>query len=397
MAFDDAAAADALAWLSALPGIRECVLLSTCNRTELYLVTSGDAGAVEDAAVSFLADHAGGVLDPGRHLYRLRGDDAALHLFTVSAGLDSMILGEPQVLGQVKAAFSLACDAQTTGPITNRLFHFAFRVGKTIRNETGIGKGAVSASTAAAALVETVIGGLAEKTAVLAGTGKIGELAARRFANAGVRLLIANRTGERARDLAGRLGGTAIPFDALSSACADADILIVSVASRSPVIGPADIETAMSRRPDRPLVIVDLGVPRNVAPETGAVPGVRLFNIDDLEDVRLEALDRRRGEAARAEDIVRDMADSFGEWLDNRSAGPVIRDLHDAVEEIRLAELERARNRVDAETYELLDLISRRILRKILHNPVIRVRGAASAAERRRLTESIRELFSGGD
>ena len=394
IAFEDTACVEVLATLRALPGVAECVCLSTCNRTELYCMVTGDPDTCGKAVISFLAELGNGYLDPEAHCYLKIDESAISHLFRVVAGLDSMVLGEPQIFGQVKTAYTIASNARSTGPITNRLFHHAFRVGKAIRRETGVGEGAVSVGAVAVLLTTDVLGGLSGRTVILAGAGKVAELCAKRLVEAGVaRLAVANRTPERSRELADRLDGTTRPFETLAERCAEADILVTSVGSREPILDREILADALADRTGDPLVIVDLGVPRNVAVEAGELDMVRLYNIDDLEEYTLENLDRRQAEAEKAEAIVEEETAAYTAWHEERHMAPVIRELHDTCEALRREELERVRNRVDDDTFTLLDVVSRRIVRKLLHNPIITMRGAASEDERKKLAASIRELF----
>lgn len=375
-------------------GISECVALSTCNRTEIYAVLESDVAAEEIRGR--IAEISGAGMDLGEYFYTRRGREAVRHLFRVAGGLDSMILGEPQILGQVKVAYSIASDCQTTGPTINRLFHHAFRAGKAIRSCTSVGTGTVSVSHAAVELAERVMGGLEGKVVLLAGAGKIGELCARRLSGAGMRtLLIANRTPERARDMAARLSGDAVPFERLHDLCAEADIVITSVGSREPVIREETLRAAVERRGGSPLFLIDLGVPRNVEPAVADLPNVHLSDIDDLEGVTLGNRDRRRLEAEKAEELVRREVDEFCCRLSEREVAPVIREMHDRCEAVRTSELERVRGRLDTETFDLLDLVTRRIVRKILHNPTMAMRSSESGDTRRRLLESVQELFIG--
>jgi glutamyl-tRNA reductase len=394
IAFEEGAYAEVLATLTALPGVAECVCISTCNRTEFYCVVTGDPDVCGTAVISFLAERGNGYFDPDVHCYLKIDESAITHLFRVVAGLDSMVLGEPQIFGQVKTAYTIAAKVKSTGPVSNRLFHHAFRVGKTIRHETGIGEGTVSVGAAAVSLATDVLGGLAGRSVILAGAGKVAELCAKRLVDAGVtHLAVANRTPERSQELADSLNGTTIPFETLAEHCADADILITSVGAQEPILDREDLTDALAGRTGDPLVIVDLGVPRNVAVEVGELDMVRLYNIDALEGYTLENIDRRQMEAEKAEALVAEETAVFSDWHEKRHMAPVIRELHDSCETLRRDELERVRNRIDDDTFALLESVSHRIIRKLLHNPVITMQGASTEVERKKLAESIRELF----
>jgi glutamyl-tRNA reductase len=312
----------------------------------------------------------------------------------VVSGLDSLILGEPQILGQVKNAYSLACDQKTTCTAVNRLFHHAFRVGKLIRNLTSISEGTVSVSFAAVELSRRIFGDLTGRTVLLAGTGKIGELCARRLVESGVTCLyIANRTPSRAADLAERLTGEAVPFERIIELCARVDILITSVASREPIIRKDTLAPVLERRGGTPLFIIDLGVPRNIDPAVSECGCAHLYDIDDLEDVTLGNRERRMLEAEKAEELIRGEVEAFRSGMREREVAPVIRSLRDRCEDIRREELEKVRNRVDAETLETLDMVTRRIVRKILHRPTVAMRSSGTGADRERMLAAVQELF----
>jgi len=376
-----------------LEGVRECVLVSTCNRTELYTVVSGGRDKVRETVEHSLLELSGtseGIVDS---LYYRHGEEVIGHLFRVVSGLDSMILGEPQIFGQVKNAYSNACDCMCTGPALNRLFHNAFKVGKRIRHLTAVGEGAVSVSFAAVELAKKIVGDLSASTVLLIGAGKIGELSARHLVESGIgALYIANRTASRAAELAARLNGRPVDFSEVFPLFGKADIVISSVAAKQPVIARKNIERFVADRPNA-LLLIDLGVPRNAAGDIAGLGSVILRNIDDLESLTLDNMDRRRAEAEKAGEFISEEVAQYLDWLSEREAAPVIRELHVKCENIRLEELGKLRNRVDGETFETIDLVTRRIVRKILHNPVIAMRATASEAKRERLLKSVHELF----
>jgi glutamyl-tRNA reductase len=360
----------------------------------IYAMISGTPESTGERIGMFLCETSGAGPELRDYFYSYRGAAAIRHLFRVACGLDSMILGEPQILGQVKSAYSLACDCQTTGPSINRLFHHAFRVGKLIRSNTSIGSGTVSASYAAVELARQIFGDLTGKSALLAGAGKTGELCVRRLMDSGVRkILIANRTPERAAGLAARLTGETAPFDRIPDLSVSVDIIITSVASREPIIRSDAIRPFLEMRDGSPLLFIDLGVPRNIETSVAELDGVRLCDIDDLENVILDNRDRRRLEAEKAEELIRSEVEDFYLRLSERAVAPVIRELHDRCEKVRLGEIERVRGRADDQTLALLDLVTRRIVRKILHNPTVAVRSSESGAIRERLLQSVQELF----
>ncbi len=375
-------------------GIQECVLLSTCNRTELYAVSPGPGAQVRPAIIDCLLEitHLSG--DLREYFHVCEGTQVIEHLFRVVSGIDSMILGEPQIFGQVKNAYALACDYKFTGPVMNRLFHHAFQVGKQVRNITSIGEGVVSYGSAAVALAQKTLGSLRGKSIVLIGAGKIGELCAKQLAGCGARnIFIMNRTFGRAHDLTCRIEGIPVGFECLPEMIRKADIVISSVASQEPVVPASLVESSRAGQDGRPLVIIDLGMPRNVEPQSGEQAGVTVYNIDDLEEVVRDNRTRRLGETARANEIISHEVANYVSWMVEREAVPVIDSLRKKCEEIRLGELERIRNRVDDDTYKVLDRVTRRILRKVLHQPTVRVRSAESEEFRKQLIDSIQELF----
>lgn len=381
-----------------VPGIRECVVLSTCNRTEFYAVSSGDPAEAKAAFEQYILGETGGDPEILEHFYYRYGAEAIEHLFKVTSGIDSMIVGEPQIFGQVKSAYSVACDYKCTGPALNRLFHHAFRVGKQIRNSTAIGEGSISVSYAAVELARKQFGELGGHSVLLVGAGKAGELCARKLMSSGVdRLFIANRTPARAETLASELTGDVIPFDHIAETAASVDILITSVTSREPIITSKALEYRKRNGNANPLFLIDLGVPRNIESSVAELDNVTLYNIDSLKDIAIGNLDRRRSEIEAAGEIIAREVDDFLAWLSGREVIPVIRDLRVKCEAIRTAELEKMKNRLPTHAYETLDMVTRRIVRKILHNPIIVMRTSESGDQREQLIETVRQLFNDTD
>jgi len=396
ISFDSEQTDEIASGIHGLEGISECVVLSTCNRTEIYVVRTGRPKSLWKRIGDFLAEASGLGPELFNYFYSSEGLEVAHHLFRVACGLDSMILGEPQILGQVKSAYSLACDHKTTGPAINRLFHHAFRVGKRIRSSTSIGSGAVSVSYAAVELAKQTFGDLGGKSALLVGAGEAGELCAQRLADSGIhKIFIANRTASRASHLADKLDGETVPMEQMLELSASADILITSVAAREPIIMKNDILPFLKTRGGHPLLLIDLGVPRNIEASVSELENARLYNIDDLENVILDNRDRRKLEAEKACELVRLEVEDFCLRLSERAVAPVIREMHDRCETVRRSELDRVKGRVNAETLDLLDLVTRRIVRKILHNPTVAVRSSESGEMRERLLQSVQVLFMG--
>jgi len=384
--------------IRSIEGIEECVVLSTCNRTELYARISCPIEEVRDRISRFILKSSGEKRNFLDYFYTKVGTDAFEHLFLVTCGLDSMILGETQIFGQVKNAYAVACDAKCTGPATNRLFHHAFQVGKTIRNTTSIGEGTVSVSSAAVKLARELFGSLSRRSILLIGSGEIGKLCAKHLYDSGIEhLYITNRTPERASALAQELSGVVVPFSAFEDMFDSVDIIIASVTSTSPIITTDSFEGHIGRRGGNPLFLIDLGVPRNIEAAAAGLESVHLYNIDDLEDVTFDNQDRRKTEAEKARCIIEKEVREYCSWLREREVIPAIQNLHDKIESIRRRELDRIKNTVSSKTYETVELVTRRIIRKILHNPTVTIRASQSGENRERLLTSIRELFFDDD
>jgi glutamyl-tRNA reductase len=382
-----------LADLTRIDGIAEIVVLSTCNRTEFYLLVNEPIMNVQKHLEEYIIDRIGMGTDFLAHFYRIQGKDVIKHLFNVTCGLDSIILGETQIFGQVKDAYAITCDNGCTGPVFNRLFHMAFQIGKKIRSETSIGEGIVSVSSAAVMMAQNVFGNLARKRALLVGTGKIGKLCAKQLIDSGIgELFITNRTIEHAIDLASELNGQMIPFDRMVDIFGTMDIIVTSVASPRPII-TSEFFISIPQEGDKPIALIDLGVPRNIDPDISRRGNIHLFNIDDLEVVTIGNHNRRKNEVKKVTQIVEQKAGEYFEWLTEQEVIPAIYNLRRKCEAIRQGELKRIDSRVNAETLQVVDIVTRRIIQKILHNPTVTMRAAWSVEKRKRLLKSIEELF----
>jgi glutamyl-tRNA reductase len=367
----------------------EAVCLSTCNRTELYLVGP-------DAEVRALAALArvSGLPEEELHgvVYRLHDEAAALHLFRVAAGLDSMVPGEGEILGQVREAY----EAGAPGAILDRLFRQALHSGKKVRAETAIGENPASVSSAAAALAQQVFGDLDGCRVLLVGAGHVAELAARSLAARGASITyVANRSADRARELAGRFGGEPIALEDLAERLADADVLLSATGGSELALTRDQVEAALRDRKGRPLFLIDLAVPRNFDPEIQDVDGCFLYDIDDLESVVAAGLAGRRREAERAEAIVAAEAERFREWHASREVVPEIASLRAWAEEVRAAELERARARMGLtdDQQAAVESVTAQIVAKLLHLPTVRLKEAAAGANGGSYAEAVRHLF----
>jgi glutamyl-tRNA reductase len=392
--FDKESISAALKEIYNLNGIRECVIVSTCNRTEIYAFTCKPPDEIRDRINSYILKVSCMEEDFLKHFFFYTGNKVIEHLFNVTCGLESMILGETQIFGQIKNSFSSACEEGCTGLALNRLFHQAFQVGKLIRSKTSICEGIVSVSSAAVLLGKKIFGELKKRKVLLVGAGKIGKICAKQLVDSGIEeLYITNRTSKRANELAEKLSGKVIPFETMAEMFDKVDIIITSAASRLPVITKKLLVKNNKRRNENPLVLIDLGVPRNIEPDVVEIKNTHLFNIDNLEDVTVGNRDRRKTEAVKAREIIGRKVNEYCAWLEEREVIPVINNLREKCENIRLDELKKINNRVSTETYEAIDLVTRRIVRKILHNPTIIMRTSESGEVRNRLVESINELF----
>jgi glutamyl-tRNA reductase len=374
---------DALRELAGLPQIAESVIVSTCNRTEIYCVTRTDAAGAADVA-GWLERYHGVGADVRDSLYRLEAGRAVAHAYAVAAGLDSMVLGEPQILGQLKDAYRAAQQAGTTGPLLNRLFQSAFSVAKRVRTETRIGANAVSVASAAVSLAHTVFASLGERTALLVGAGETITLAARHLRADGLkRMIVANRSVEHARELAAEFQGFAIGLEDIAAHLAEADVVVASTASPQPIITRATTERALKARRRRPILMMDLAVPRDIEPSVAELEDVYLFTIDDLQSVVDENLAGRRQAAQEADQLIAVEVERFEATLRSRDAAPAIRRLRDDAERARLQTLEQARRMLaqGASADEALEFLSSTLTSRLVHGPSQRLREAAESGD----------------
>ncbi|HEY2999532.1 MAG TPA: glutamyl-tRNA reductase [Acidimicrobiales bacterium] len=377
--------------------ISEALVLSTCNRTEVYAVAERFHGAYSDIR-GFLADFS--YLPPEEfsdHLYVHYDTAAVSHLLSVTAGLDSAVLGESEIQGQVKLAWERARDEGTAGPTLNLLLRHALEAGKRARTETGIARNIASVSQAAVAMAGERLGGVAGKTVLVLGAGEMGEGMAVALAGAGVaRVLVANRTPARARELAARVGGQAVPLVELPDRLAEADVLLTSTGSQVPLIDRADVEPLMAARGERPLLVVDIAVPRDVDPGVGEIAGVTLLDMDDLRAFAAHGVAERRREVVAVEAILHDEIERYLVATSAREVAPMIVALRRRAEEVRLSELDRFRGRyedLDPRQVDLVDAVTRGLVAKLLHPPTVVLKDAAGSSRGDRLVAALRELF----
>jgi len=392
--------------VQATSALSEALVLSTCNRVEVYGVADvpGEARAV---CFRMLCRQRG--LDPARlegALYTHLEADAVRHAFRVAASLDSMMVGEPQILGQVKDAFALAQACETVGPTLHALFTQAFAVAKRVRNETEVGRHAVSVSYAAVELARKIFAELGGRAVLLVGAGKMGELAARHLVEQGAYpIYVANRTWPRAQEMARALSGTAVPFDDLPTALGAVDIVITSTGARHAVITHDMAARAVHGRGARPLFFIDIAVPRDVEPSVGSLANVYLYDIDDLRQVVDANIRERAREAHRAEGLVEREVAKFLARLSDVEVVPTIVSLRARLEDIRAGEVRKALARLpDAspETRAAIEALSAAIVNKILHVPITKLRESSRAGAARSWTQVVHELFglgraAGGD
>jgi glutamyl-tRNA reductase len=362
----------------------EAVCLSTCNRTELYIADESGDEAERKAEAALLALEE----ELGPSLYRLRDEAAALHLFRVAAGLDSMVPGEGEILGQVRTAHGLGA----TGPILDRLFRDALHAGRKARTETAIGESPASVSSAAAALAEQVFGELAGRFVLVIGAGEAGELAIKSLVARGAQIaFVANRTAERAETLTRRYGGEPLSLDQVAGNLERVDVVLSSTSASDWTLAREDVAPTLSARRGRPLFLIDLAVPRDLDPAIHELDGCYLYDIDDLEAVVAETLAGRRREAERAETIVAAEAERFREWQASLDVVPAIASLRARAEEIREAELERAK--LSGSERRAAESVTAAVLNKLLHLPTIRMKQAAAAADGVIYADAVRHLF----
>jgi glutamyl-tRNA reductase len=355
LAFNDEACADGLRRLVDGEVVREGLIVSTCNRVEILSATTPEQMESSAGKLAQFLDVTGelpaGFLNS--YIYRHTDEDAVRHLFRVASSLDSMVVGEPQVLGQVRRAYSVAVEAGTAGRVLNRLVHHTFRVAKRVRNETGIAANAVSISYMAVELGKKIFESLKGCTVLLVGAGEMAELSARHLVNAGAsRVLIVNRTEETARQMADEFGAASMPFDRLDDALAEADVVICSTGAPNYVLTEPQARRALSRKRNRPTCMIDISVPRNIDPAISNVPNVFLFDIDDLESVITSNIREREREAERAELIVQSEVMQFQQTLRLMDIGPTIGAMRDRFQEMARAEMTRQRKRLGVLTTE---------------------------------------------
>jgi glutamyl-tRNA reductase len=391
---DLGAAVEALATRSSAA---ESVVLSTCNRSEIY-VASSDPARTRDELIQFLSEYHGIPADAFTpHLFSFDDAEAAGHLFKVAAGLDSMVVGEPQILGQVKDAFQAAAERRCTGPMLSKLFHWSFGVGKRVRSETALGEGAVSVSYAAVALARKIFGKLQGRRVLVVGAGEISTLTAQHLRAQGVgEIVITSRTAANAETLANEVGGRTVPWEGLMSALGAADIVLTATGSQRPIITKAQVEAVTGRKRPGPLFIIDIAVPRDVDPKVGDIEQVFLYNVDDLQTVVQENISKRGAEITQAEAIVAEEVSKFTAWQRSRGAIPTVVALRQRFDAIRRAELQRLEGKLAHLTPEAkarVEEVTRLIVEKLLLEPTEQLKALPDEETQVAYTEAVNRLF----
>ena len=359
--------------LPCIGAVSESVILSTCNRVEILAAGTGDMA--EQILCSWAKTRGTDVEDLRPYVYVHKNLEAVRHLFSVASSLDSMVLGEPQILGQLKTAYRKAVKSRATGVILNRLLHKAFSVAKRVRTETAVASSAVSISYAAVELAKRIFGDMREHKAMLVGAGEMAELAAMHLLQSGINeILVANRTHARGQELAKQFNGRAIPFEQMPHYLLDVDIIITSTGSQEPIIRARDIRVALKARKNRPMFFIDIAVPRDIDPDVNGLDNVYLYDIDDLREVVEENLATRRDEAAKATEIVNEEVAYFSKWLASLDMQPTIVDLikkSQAIAEEELAKTLKRLGPVDDSTRDALEAMASSLVRKLNHDPIM--------------------------
>ena len=398
LALPEGRAAAVLADLRAHPEVEEAVAISTCNRTELYLAV-GDPVEAESAALGVLARQAG--IRPTElvgSLYSAREGDAVRHLFEVTSGLDSMIVGEAEVQGQVKRAYELALVEGSTGPITNRLFRDALATGKRVRTETGVSRSRVSVSSVAVELARGVLGSLEDRSALVIGAGETGELTARAFSERGVTtMFVANRRYDRAIGLAQRFGGDAVRFEDLPGELVRADIVVSSTGSPHQIVGREELAEVVEGRAGRPLLLIDIAVPRDIDPSVRDLPGITLYDMDDLQREVARGVGVRQAEATRARAIVEEESERYATWLGTLEVVPTIAALRERGEGVVVSVLRENATRwesLSTADRDRLEVMARAVVSRLLDEPTRRLRAVTEEGPAYVYVQALRELFA---
>ncbi|MEA3464527.1 MAG: glutamyl-tRNA reductase [Thermodesulfobacteriota bacterium] len=383
--------------LQALPAVNEAIIISTCNRVELYAVSNDGDAALAQLKHFLVEYHQLSSNKLAKHLYVMQGDAAIRHLFRVTSSLDSMVIGEPQILGQIKTAYGFATEHKTAGLILNRFLHKAFSVAKRVRTETNIAGNAVSVSFAAVELARKIFGRIEGKTVLLIGAGEMCELAAKHFINNGVtRVLVTNRTFVRAEKLAAEFSGQPILFENFQEHLHQADIVLSSTGATNFIITPDKVNGALRRRKNRPLFFIDIAVPRDIDPRVNDINNVYLYDVDDLQGVVNANMKERHKEAEQAEEIVEHEIGQFQSWMAGLDVVPTIVALRQQIDELRQAELEKTfsslKHLSDGDRKTIVAMSSA-LTNKILHPPTKVLKQAQQESNAQQYVDALQVLF----
>ena len=380
-----------------LPTLAEGLILSTCNRVEIYAATTDPEKGVEEIKDFLSQQHRLHLSEFEDTLYVLQGEELVRHLFRVASSLDSMVVGEPQILGQIKGAYRVAHAGKTTGALLNKLLHKAFSVAKRVRSETSIGNRAVSVSFVAVELAKKIFAQLEEKKVLIIGAGEMCELAAQHLVRAGVkRVLVTNRTWERAVELAEQFHGEALPFSELTHALVRADIIISSTGSPDIIVGRKEASTVIKKRKNNPLFFIDIAVPRDIDPQVNSIDNVYLYDIDDLKEVAEANIKDRQHEARKAEAIVATEVEQFCRWYQSLESVPTIVSLQEKMEQIRKKELEKtlaALTKVSDKERRAMEALSEALVKKVLHGPITLLKKHGRNSEGESYVDVVKKLF----
>ncbi len=392
---------EALAVLSEIPGVVEVAILSTCNRSEIYTMCETPPQQRQALAAFMSSYHDVQESELGPYLYDRQDSDAARHLFRIAAGLDSLVVGEPQILGQVKDAYTIASRHGYTGALLNRLFHWSFGVGKRVRSETGLGEGAVSVSYAAISLAKKIFGDLKGLQALLIGSGEMAELTATHLKSKGVaKIQVTSRTPSHAATLAAKIDGEPVPWEDITAHLTSADVVVTATGSATPIVTRHHVDAAMRPRRNKPLFIIDISLPRAVDPTSGEIEQVFLYNIDDLKTIVRENLARRQAQIDRAELMVHEEVGRFMVWFQSRAAIPTVVALRRRFEAIRRSELARLEPKLaplPPAARARVDEVTRLLVEKLLSTPTEQLKATADQETVAAYADALNRLFELSD
>lgn len=397
LAFPEDRIETALHQVKSVPSLKENMILSTCNRVEIYATARETEKAIIELKHFLSQYHGLPIKEFDKNLYSLVGEEAVRHIFRVASSLDSMVVGEPQILGQIKEAYNLAVESKTSGLILHRLLHRAFHVAKRVRTETKIGNSAVSVSYVAVELAKKIFGILERRTVLLIGAGEMCELAARHLISGGIeKVLVTNRTYERALTLAQEFKGEAIPFEEIGQGLKRADIVISATNSPQFLIHHDQVSKVIKDRKQRPIFFIDIADRRDIEPRVGDIENVYLYNIDDLQKVANENIQDREKEGQKAESIVQDEVAKFVNWYHSLEVTPVIVSLREKFEEIRKKELEKTFSlhpTLSDKERQSLEALTSAIINKVLHDPLTLLKQTNEEAMADFYLDTLRTLF----